>query len=322
MQGVLIPNTRYGTLAATPADTTFHPHTLVVCQPAGYLRNVVVALHGGGGTSASFANGLGVLTSGLTFTNDKVNWDMLQSLNTTIIFPQGQYCNGIDPAWGAGNNPWNPFDVASGGIPVWSNGAYWSGYDDKQFANDLAKWIIARYGTNTQRILAGLSLGAIMANRMTYESEGNYTVICSVSGSPSGYFALHPDIASTPVPVLSQFGELDGNIGLDGHLTDPLIYMTTPSVQWAQNPPVLIGMLQGMQIKVTAYNASHGLAPETVLFGDGVTTAVLTGSVTTWTYSGGANVLKLYSDADHTGIQTVTGRSSVADWVQFARTVS
>ena len=310
----LIPNTR---------DGGNHPQPCDVYEPNGTIRAFIVALHGGGGTKEQFAASLGVLL-GLPVSSSKVAWNVLQTWGVALIVPQGSHCSPSN------EGPWNPNGVNTvsaeypNGIGAWSNRSFWSGADDPQFTKDAAAWGAARYGSGALRILAGHSAGGIMVNRKWYEHSlsGGYTTYVAASGPAAAYYRDNP---STPVivkPFLGHFGALDTNLQIDGgKFYNDTWELSQPTKAWVQIPNYLVGELQQLQARVTAYNAQHSLAPQTVTRAAGVTTAAAGGgTVTTWSYSGGANVVRLYSAAAHStrDLQRCSGRRLIVDWMVFA----
>jgi hypothetical protein len=324
-----IPNTRYGTPSAVAGDEPFHRHLIDIYEPQGDITMAIVPLHGGGGTKYQYAAALGILRS-FPPTPDGVSWGALEAFNTVLLVPQGQACHGVDPAWGAGNNPWNPDDVDTFsasypiGIPTWSNHTMWSGVDDMQFVKDIAAFIANRYGA-VLRVLTGHSNGGIMSNEAWYQHEtGMFNVYCGTSGPASIYRRdVNPTPPSTVRPFCGFFGNLDTNLQIyPGHWQDPQWQLSQLSKAMVAYPfrPYIVGEMYQLQTRVNAYNAAHSLPAETVNFSDGVVSTVHVGTCTTWTYSGGANIVKLYSDSDHAtkDLEKCAGHGHITDWALFA----
>lgn len=321
-----IPNTRYGTGGATPADLPYHVQLVDLYEPNGIISFVAVALHGGGGNKYQYSATLGLLR-GWPPTADKVFWGSLEYWHLAMMIPQGNHCEGVNPLWGAGNNPYNPHDVNTVsadypyGIPTWSNHLMYSGVDDVQFIKDCATFASTRWGAATPRILAGHSNGGFMANTSWYEHIVNsYQCYCSTSGSAPPYYIANPATPAIVKPYFATYGHLDINLEITGtNFYEPVWYLSQVSKAFVDTPPTAIGALQQLQVRVNAYNTYHSLPAETVSISAGVTVAVAIGTRTTWTYSGGDNIICLYSDADHSNVSLAKCQRSTnyALWILF-----
>lgn len=325
---IQIPNTRFGTVDATPADEADHPHQVDVYRPEGEIRCVMVALHGGGGNKTQYAASLGVLR-GDPPTYAKINWALLEKAKCALIVPTGQRCTGVDAAWGAGNNPWNPDDVdPAGDVRLWSSGVFWSGYDDPQFLRDCVAYILDQFGSTPKRVLVGHSAGGMMVHRMWWEHDpaAGYDCYFTSSATPSMAYSG----ATAPVdamPCGAIFGANDVNLGIDGgNIGAATLELTVnPTTAWTSwpDPPQLMGPLVAQQARVDAYNTQHSLAPETVDEVDGVTVAAGgTGTRTDWNNSDGNMLTRELSDADHsnTSQQDARGQKQIIEWSLFAQT--
>ena len=323
LQNAQITNTRYGTGGATPADQALHPHLVDAYVPSGFVKLALVLLHGAGGRKGHFAANLGLLFGPLSGGPSAVNWNLLSYYGMAVFIPQGQYCHGVDAAWGAGGNPYNPNDVTTisannpQGVPTWDNRVMLSRYDDRQFLLDLAAWIQSQVGV-TGRILAGHSNGGMMANRMWYEHQPySYHAYASASGPPSVYYR---DVAPSPpavvVPLFEQHAAMDTNIGIaGGHFQDATWTLSQASVAYPVFPAhaTVIGAWQQFQRRIDAFDAYSALPPETPSYGGGVVTNVAIGTRTDWSAGNGGQRLRLYSDAAH-GI-TTQQKANARKWV-------
>lgn len=325
-------NSRYGTVDQQDGDEALHPHRFIVCRPRGPIRAIFVLLHGGGGNVFQYLATLGILT-GFPVTPSVIRWPLLESLGCAVIAVQAMAPMGVNPLWGAGNNPWNPRDVDTRsdptdpddpGVPLWAGGPFDSGYDDPQMCRDMAPYVVDEFGAGKLRILAGHSAGGILVDRMWcyHQPSAGYTNYCSTSGSTFiDYSAVTPAV---PRPRHASFGAQDTNLGIaGGHFADAtytlLGNVTRAWSTWPDRPQI-IGGLQSMQARVNAYNDDNSLPGETIAEGDGVTTAVATGFVKEWSGSGGANILRLYSAADHSNTvqQRCDGQLQLKRWLLWA----
>lgn len=324
-----IQNSRFGTAQQQPGDELLHRHKFTLYEPRGPVLSAMVALHGGGGNQFQYAGSLAVLT-GFPVTVEAVRWPVLEVARCALIVPQALPPVGLEPLWGAGANPWNEPDVDTrsaqypDGVPLWPNRAFWGTVDTPQFLRDLAVWINARYGSGVLRILAGHSAGGIMVNRMWQEHvpSAGYTNYCVTSASASVFYA--GALPTVKRPYHATFGALDTNLGISGGNFPNATYTIqgNPTIAWTSWPaaPQLVGGLQLLQARVDAYNAQESLPAETIAEGDGVTAPVATGLLKTWAGSGGANVVRLASAADHSNqvLQRCVGKLQLVEWCTWA----
>lgn len=314
---------------ANTRDGGLHPHKFDVYIPIGGVDNVIVPLHGGGGSKSQYTGALGIILAYPPSVSTVV-WGALSNKywSCALVVPQGQHCKGVDPALGAGNNPFNPHDVNTVsdqypfGIATWSNHVMWSSVDDMQFLTDLAAYVSGRWpGAN--KILAGHSNGGMMVNRVWYEAPTLFDHYCGTSGPASNYHRLLPSPPpGTVKPFLGIFGAMDTNLSISGgRFYNDTWQLSQFSQAFVEIPALLVGELQQLQVRVNAYNTAHSLPAETVLVEDGEDRSASIGSVRVWKYSGGRNRVQLYDSADHSTkqLQQCAGRRHVGDWCLFAR---
>lgn len=316
-----IENTRYGTLNQQPYDQPFHQQLVDIYEPPGPINVALHMKHGGAATKGQYAAAMGVLQGAPTLAN--VNFRMLQMLTAAVWFSQGSHCTKDNAG------PWNPngVDTVSAqypfGVSGWSNHEYWSGADDPQFTIDVANAMTARYGA-VFKVDCGHSEGGILTQRSWYERKtGGFACFCTSSGPASHYYIdVDPTLPSVPRPCRTQFGLQDDNIGIaGGHFLDPTwIGGKNPTLSQAEFPIILISDFHQLQTRVNAFNTHYGLPAETVSYADGVTVPVNIGTKTTWTYSGGAQQLVLYSAAQHSTKthQACAGHFMLIDFALFA----
>lgn len=296
-----IANTRYGTANQQPTDQPLHALLVDIYDPPGDITIAYGVRHGGTDTKGRMANQL-LLAEGVP-SSRSTQWSRLTSNKCAAWLVQGGHCTPENAG------PWNPNGVNTvhlpdypNGVSGWSSHSYWSGYDDPQFSIDMSKSMLARYGSGTVRVSLGHSEGGMMVSRDWHDHKaGGFHVHASVSGPPSKWHQANPALPAIPTPYYAQVSLNDANIGIaGGHFLDPIWVGSLNTTLSQQTFPVeLISELVYMQQRVNAYNTAHALPPETVNLADGVTTAVTLGTKTTLVYSGGANVLVIYSQPDH-----------------------
>lgn len=193
--------------------TTPWPHKFDVYIPNGDVQFVMVALHGGNGGKKYLPQAMYV-TFAPNPTPAQVNWEMLEKFRCAVIVPQGQHCDGV-----AG--PWNPNGVNTvssanpGGVATWSNYSMWSGANDPAFLIDMAKYIVAKFGS-VVRVLAGHSNGGMMTYRMWLEASGWYNFYCSTSGPMPIYWDTNIAVPPSFKPFYVRYSLKDTVLGVDG----------------------------------------------------------------------------------------------------------
>lgn len=294
-----IPNTRYGTPQQQPYDKPLHDNLIDIYEPPGTINLAMTMLHGGGASKGQYAASLTIISGPQTL--DTVNWPALMQVGAAAWFIQGMHCTP------ANAGPWNPNGVDTvsaqypNGIAGWSNRAYWSGNDDPQLLVDIAIAQSQRY-SNVFKVLCGHSEGGMMMQRAWYEhAAGGFNCYCGSSSPVNSYYLGNPALPAVPKPMRTQFGLQDDNIGIaGGHFFDPTwVGGKNPTKSQAQTPVLSIGDFAQLQTRVNAYNTFHSRPAETVREGDGVTAPCAVGTVTTWTYCGGAMQMLVYSNATH-----------------------
>jgi len=325
--GVLPPGT-IATNVQIP-DTVnggFHPGLVDIYAPL-VVTEALICLHGGGGTkenSAYFTRTIKTMTA--TPTIDDVNWSLLNYWGTVLAFPQGTACLPEN----AEDNPFNPNGVSTisetnpAGVNLWSNGMFWSGSDSEQFLLDIKAYITAAFPTVIRQHLYGHSAGGMMVQWMWLNNPAFNHHAVTAGPMPilnidyTGGFPVLPITPSTLRPFWFQIGRRDTNIGVkDGlagvgdHWEDDLwlqqyanlskacVKGSLVSGEWVPQLSEWVNEMQMLQLRVDAYNTAYALPPETFDAGDAVDTATAFGTLSTWQYSSGRNILRLLSHSDH-----------------------
>lgn len=292
-----------------------HPHLIDMYTPNGTIRAVIILHHGAAGTKEVYSQQMGIHT-GPVPTLQSVDWGALQSFGVAVWVPQGFYCIAC-PAPGCNQGTFNPNNVTAvassrGPVFTWLNHVEYSGVDDVGFEADVPAAMQAKYGS-TLRIMGGHSNGGMFTQRRWYEHvAGQYNVYCMSSGPASQYFVSNPTTPAIVKPTISILGLQDDilrPVDPANHFFDALWGPSERSVADVTEPTNWIGEFIQFQARVNAYNAFKGLAAETVSpTVDGVKVTLVNlngplnpaaGTMTVWTYSGGANVMMLLSACDH-----------------------
>lgn len=193
------------------------PHKFDVYIPAmpdgQSVQFVMVALHGGSGGKTTLPQAM-YCTFAPVPTIYQVNWELLRTFRCALIVPQGQHCDGVTSEW----NP-NGVNTVSAqnpnGVATWSNYSMWSGADDKSFLQDMAQYIVVKFG-NVARVLAGHSNGGMMAYRMWLESPGWYNFYCSTSGPMPIYWDSNLAVPRSFKPFYVRYSLKDTVLGVNG----------------------------------------------------------------------------------------------------------
>lgn len=307
-----------------------HPQRFDVYIPTGNVLQVILGLHGGGGSKETFARQIG-LVSALPVQERFANWLLLQAYRCAVIVPTGNACTGVQ-------NAWNPRGVDTRGaafptgLAAWSNDDYWSQENSMQFFEDLALYAMDMFGVPGINV-AGHSLGGIAAQKLNQEAsfaKTSWRRFMSLAGPR----ALNTPDSSAGAgiphrqPFLQQYGALDQSLHiLDGpagpgdHFQDNVWYSSTVSKAAVRFPqsPARYGAFADLQNIVNGYNIANGHSPEVVSFGAGVTSAAAVGTKTVWTYCGGKVQLELYSDGAHdaTTFQQAQGQRILRHWLTW-----
>ena len=225
---VRIPNSLFG----QPGEPQFHPHLCLVFVPGidnDKINKVFCSLHGGKGTSTNHASSIGILFVDQLTGLYSVNWPLLERWTCIFVVPQGQACTGVDPRWGPGNNPYNPYDINSVGpsnpigITGWDCSKYVrTGYNDGQFLADVSTYIGTRW-PGKKKVLSGHSTGGFAANWAWYNQSTLWDHITVCSG-PISQTAYTPTLGNPPariIPYYSQYGFYDDDLGIYNSFVDP-----------------------------------------------------------------------------------------------------
>lgn len=156
---------------------------------AGSAFPLIIALHGGGGSSEQFES-----TSLLT--------PKAQAAQFAVVYP-----NGTKPPTGVSARTWN-----AGGCCAY---AMDQNINDVNFIRQLIIELTARYKLNPKRIYAtGHSNGAFMSYRLACELSDRIAAIAPSAGA----MLLPACTPSRPVPVLHAHSRLDTNVPYLGGL--------------------------------------------------------------------------------------------------------
>jgi len=326
-----IPNTRYGTGAQTATDEPYHPHLCDLYEPRGLINFAFVLAHGGSGSKEEVAISWGIKIGTGPATVKAVRWSILANRKCAVLVPQGGHLDGtvtaLNPTGINTERAQNQFQ----GVATWSNHCMNSGRDDVQFAKDAAVWLHDRYGS-VFRIFGGHSNGGMMAHRCwTEHLSGMYNCYAATSGAASDYYLDNPTMPAIVKPMYQQFGALDTTLQVyPGRFFDATLTQadTHVSVADVTIPVKWIGPFERFKSQVAAYNTYKSLPAETVSATvDGVKVVQVdlsltggAGTQTTWTYCGGAMVLRLLSAASHKvkSMQAATKRTLFGDFMTFA----
>ncbi len=196
---VLIPKSKGG---------GYWPLGVDIYYPNVTALSVNVFLHGGGGSKKQFAASLNICRG------TWVNWALLTAWKAIAIFPQGSACLGVDPAYGAGNNPYNPNDVDTrsaqnpNGVATWGNRFMYSGRDDLEYLKHISIYAITRW-PNRGRSVFGHSNGGMMAARLWREAPTYFGHFGACSGPGAWYYGTNPVVPGTTKPFFQEIGWLD-----------------------------------------------------------------------------------------------------------------
>ena len=184
-------------------------------------KRAVVFLHGGGGEKTHAAGQLGI-----------IDRDWIIEKNIMYVFPQGQSINDETPT-------------------TWNNHVMDSGQDDMAFLRTLAQFIRTTFNIN-YIVLAGLSNGGMMVNRVWCEEPEMFDTYVSISGPASKYYIAHSEECQpNPArPYMGVFGTDDTVINTKDNWDKP-IWMLSHFRSSAVVNPFLISAPNGYQMKRT-----------------------------------------------------------------------
>lgn len=336
LRGVQIPNSLAGQpMGPGQVQPSVHPHKIDFYIPRTGASHALVALHGGGGTALDMARQLNLVRApaGTTPKITNINWKTLEFWHTMVVIPSGQSCTGVDPLWGAGNNPFNPADVDSrnadnpNGIGAWDSHFMRSGYNDMQFLNDLKLYILTHYGAIGYSLM-GHSAGGYMVQRVYREQNTMFLRYMAICAPPAGFYIANPLQPLLMRPLYVQFSGKDGTLGIYGgpypdspnvsHYTEDTwtntaSNLTREHVSWPALS-VSIGGWKDWCDQVQFFNA--GVRP---VLGDGVVTSVKRGTQTLYKFLTNKLQLRYLSDPGHDlgDIQKAAGKSQITMCMQF-----
>lgn len=194
------------TLPAVPTGDQSHTlitrdgreRSYVVHVPTGYDPNqsypALLMLHGGGGTSEIMAR-----SSGMSNVGDTNGF--------LVIYPQGAARDGGQPD-----------------LPTWNAGgccayAMRENIDDVGFMREVVAKVASSYSVDQSRVfVAGMSSGAMMAQRLACEASDVFAGAASVAGS----LLVEPCAPSRPIPLLMINGTADQSVPYQGGLGSTL----------------------------------------------------------------------------------------------------
>jgi len=305
------------------------------------VQQVIIGLHGGGGDSGTFAAQIGLIKVNSEEKTGFVRWKPLQVFATAVALLNGSACNGTVSEFNP--NGLNTFSPAlPNGIPTWASYDFFAQDDDKAVLEAMCGALMARFdvvGCN----LGGHSLGAI-CGQMIYQRPQKLRPDSSTQSIWRRFMSLcGPRAIDCPLsetytpgpgeiiakrPYFQQYGGLDENLctfngpaGAGSHFYDAEWLATTANFGPLTYRFPLGGKRAGafadLQTIVDQWNTLYGLPPETVQISDGVTTPLIIGEKTLWSYASGRIQLQVNTAASHKPSTFARGqnRYTLAEWL-------
>jgi hypothetical protein len=321
-----------------------HRHKMDVYIPSGTVTRCLVGLGGAGSDKWRFARklkiGLDKPKTPQRIPVRSVNWSLLTKMKAMIIIPQAQAPIGVDPFWGAGNNPYNPDDVDTrstknpNGVTTWRNQYMISGVDDLQMLKNLSSYIDDHW--DVQKVLFGHSNGAMMTNRVWWEAPNAFAAYAAAAGNLAAHYD-DPGVVANAAwkPMFTRTGRKDTIIDvLGGPQANSPMTDHTFDANYLQNQTQLSkahvsfptlsyiwGSCREYQFRRAGIGAPLSAPITSTSSAGGVTTAVHVGTQTRWDSPNKQQRLEFLSDADHNTVKdrSVSGRFYIADVVQWCQ---